>query len=146
MPHYTLALTPEQEALLMSKIDAGGVCWEWTSGCFSSGYGVFHVCRKAYRAHRVVYEWLVGPIPKDLQPDHLCRNRKCVNPDHIELVTAKVNTLRSNNPAANNARRTSCVNGHALVESNVYRTRDGRRQCRACIKLRAEKHKMKGSG
>ena len=77
-----------------------GSCWQWTAARFVGGYGLFHVgsridgsARPAY-AHRFAYEVLIGPIPKPLEPDHLCRNRACVCPTHLEPVTRAVNTQR----------------------------------------------------
>lgn len=71
--------------------------------------------------------------------DHLCRNRACVNPAHLEEVSHHENMLRGTAPAANNARMTHCVNGHPLVDGNLYRasTRPGARYCKICCKARA---------
>lgn len=70
-------------------------CWEWPKAKDSGGYGVVKFNDKFRKAHRLSYELLVGPIPEGLQIDHLCRNRGCVNPDHLEPVTARVNVQRS---------------------------------------------------
>jgi hypothetical protein len=82
-------------------------------------------------SHRVVYEALVGPIPEEAVIDHLCRVRNCVNPDHLEPTTTKVNILRGTTPSADNARKTHCKQGHAFDSKNtaVY---DGHRMCRVC--------------
>ena len=113
------------------KIDPDTGCWNWQGRMQPTGYGRFG---RPF-AHRYYYELLVGPIPEGLQIDHLCRNRGCVNPAHLEPVTARVNTLRSNNRAARNSRKTECNQGHALTEDNtVRRVTDGRewRECREC--------------
>jgi len=68
-------------------------CWEWMGAC-RGGYGRFHVGNRNALAHRVAYEALVGPMPDGLQPDHLCRNRPCVNTAHLEPVTNAVNCRR----------------------------------------------------
>jgi hypothetical protein len=69
-------------------------CWEWIGTCQSNGYGAFAVAGKTLRAHRWAYEHFVGPIPVGLTIDHLCRNRTCVNPEHMEPVTSAENTRR----------------------------------------------------
>jgi len=100
-------------------------CWEWFAYKDRKGYGRFRDGR-VVRAHRWAYEHLVGPIPANRQCDHLCRNRACVNPAHIELVTNKENTLRGVSLAAQCARRTVCKNGHPLVVAGT------RRRCPLC--------------
>lgn len=108
-------------------------CWEWTH-CRSRGYGVV----KGRGAHRVVYELFKGPVPPGLQIDHLCRNRACVNPEHLEPVTARVNQHRSYSIAGINARKTHCDHGHELSGNNVRRWR-GKRICRACRRAEYER-------
>lgn len=80
----------------------------------------------------MAYIALVGPVPDGLVIDHLCRNRGCVNPDHLEAVTQQVNAIRGIGPAARNAKAVECIDGHALSGANLYVTKDGRRQCREC--------------
>lgn len=109
-------------------------CWLWTASLKPDGYGRSyeyggHLQRLA---HRTAYERLVGPIPADLQVDHLCRVRSCCNPAHLELVTTRENTMRGISFSAVNAAKTSCVNGHPLVGKNLYVRRDGTRKCYAC--------------
>jgi len=84
-----------------------------------------------FYAHRYVYEQEVGPIPDGLTLDHLCRNRACVNPDHLEPVTMRVNTLRGETITARNAAKTRCDKGHEFTPENTMRKPDGRR-CRVC--------------
>lgn len=114
-------------------------CLEWTGRLDREGYGTVWIKAglpkpRLCAAHRVSYEVFVGPIPEGLQIDHLCRNRRCINPQHLEPVTGRVNTRRSPfTPASINAARTECVNGHAFDEVNTYvNPRTGWRNCRAC--------------
>lgn len=77
-----------------AKVDAEGICWEWTSTVDGTGYGKIKIARVWVPAHRWAYETLVGPIPAGLELDHLCRIRRCVNPDHLEPVTTTENLRR----------------------------------------------------
>lgn len=108
-------------------------CWEWTMSIDAQGYGRISIDGySAYAVHRASYETFVGPIPDGLVIDHLCRNRCCCNPDHLETVTMQVNTLRGEGAGAKNARKTHCIRGHEFTEANTYRYGDGWRACRAC--------------
>lgn len=111
---------------------AGGSCWEWTAARNRNGYGQFGVERRLWRAHRLAYELFVGPIPDGMELDHLCRNRSCVNPDHLEPVTHRVNTMRGETIMAANAAKTACLRGHPFNEENTYVRSDGARLCRQC--------------
>jgi hypothetical protein len=116
----------------MSKVDVTDGCWNWTGGINLAGYGRFTPVGSMHKyAHRWLYETVVEPVPAGLQLDHLCFNRRCVNPDHLEPVTAQENMRR-------NAwtRRTSCVHGHEFTPENTYIRRSGSRQCRACALIR----------
>lgn len=113
-------------------------CWLWL-GAVSRGYGHFVVSQrptKTLRAHRYSYELLVGQIPEGLTIDHLCRNRLCVNPDHLEPVTMKINVLRNGGPTALNAAKTHCLNGHPFDQQNTHITPKGLRRCRMCERNR----------
>lgn len=109
-------------------------CWLWTAA-ITDGYGSIHssYLRRNLRAHRFAYELLVGPIPVGLQLDHLCRVRRCVNPAHLEPVTARENIMRGVGMGARNARRTHCPKGHPYEGDNLLLDKTGRR-CRTCIK------------
>lgn len=111
-------------------VDPSSGCWVWTGTRHSAGYGKFDGRRLA---HRVIYELEVGPIPSGMQIDHLCRNRLCVNPEHMEVVTQRENILRGTSPSARAARKSACPLGHPYDETNTYVVpRTGARHCRAC--------------
>lgn len=116
-------------------VDFSGDCWEWTKHLVT-GYGRFWIgsakSGRAYQAHRYAYELLVGPIPSGTHLDHLCRNRACVNPDHLEPVAPRINYLRGNGAAARNARKETCKRGHPLSGDNLMLSSDGKRGCRTC--------------
>lgn len=114
-----------------AKVDKTDTCWLWTRTLERGGYARFRLNGKMKSAHRLSYNDAIGPIPEGLQLDHLCRVRHCVNPDHLEPVTARENTLRGEGPASMNARRTLCVNGHPFTGLTV-RPEGNERWCHAC--------------
>lgn len=118
-----------------SKVNKNSECWIYSGTIVDSGYGHFTIGKKSIRAHRFSYELHKGPIPKGLVLDHLCRNKLCVNPDHLEAVTIRINTLRGHGPSSMNAKKTHCKNGHEFTEDNVYQP-PGRlhRMCIICRK------------
>ena len=115
-------------------------CWQWQMKLTTGGYGKWCHDGRVTPAHRRVYELLVGPIPDGLDLDHLCRNRGCVNPEHLEPVTNRENVLRGISPHARNARRTHCAQGHEFTAENIRRDARGHRQCRECARLRSQRH------
>lgn len=109
-------------------------CWPWGVGVDTrpgKDYARAVFSGRRQLAHRAVYEMLVGPIPSGMQIDHLCRNKPCVNPAHLEVVTARENLMRAPTVQARNAAKMRCVNGHPFDETNTIHASDGRR-CRAC--------------
>jgi len=107
-------------------------CWTWQLSVNRGGYGMVNRDGYAGHAHRWVYMRHVGEIPDGLQLDHLCRNRDCVNPAHLEPVTQRENVLRGVAPTAANAQKTSCKRSHPFDDENTYFFPDGRRACRTC--------------
>jgi hypothetical protein len=130
--------------------DGPGGCWLWVGKIDSYGYGQFRIGLRADRTrrmvavHRFAYELEVGPIPEGLTIDHLCRIRRCVNPAHLEPVTARVNNLRADGTSARNAKKTHCPRGHAYDLLNTYVDPDGRRHCRACKRAARIRYKHRG--
>jgi hypothetical protein len=112
--------------------DAPRGCWQWTGYLMPNGYARFSVAGERQYAHRVAYEAVHGPIPNRLVIDHLCRNRGCVNPDHLEAVTQRTNVLRGVSFAAARARQVRCLHGHRFTEANTYVAPNGTRKCRTC--------------
>lgn len=110
-------------------------CVEWAGGVDARGYGHFYLDGRTLFAHRVALI-LAGRGPIDgYVIDHLCRNRRCVRPDHLEAVSDRVNILRGSGPSAAHSVKTHCSQGHPFDEQNTYmRVRNGRlvRGCRAC--------------
>ena len=136
-------MTPILERM-MDKFTVNDGCWEWTGATNGRGYGTIRKGRAVdgmVYAHRVMYEELIGPIPDDLEIDHLCRNRSCVNPEHLEPVTAQENVLRGDTIAAHNVAKTHCPSGHPYSGDNLYVYPSGDRRCMACHRVSNRKWK-----
>lgn len=118
------------------KVLIGDGCWEWIAGRNHQGYGQFHDApRHQVQAHRFAYEWIVGPIPDGLELDHLCSNKPCVRPDHLEPVTALINQRRWY--------PSRCPQGHTY--DTVYRTAKGYvgRRCKTCDAATTARYRAK---
>lgn len=101
-------------------------CWEWKAAKYTNGYGIIRDGSKIRSAHRLSYALAHGEIPEGLVIDHLCLNKGCVNPAHLEAVTHRENTLRYTQTI------TACPKGHEYDEANTYIDRNGARVCRKC--------------
>lgn len=128
--------TPESRIPSKFDIDIKSGCWNWT-GCMDRyGYGKFSVDGRPVGAHRAAFNIYVGDIGSGMTLDHLCRNTRCVNPDHLEPVTIGENVLRGTGFAATKKRQTHCVRGHEFTSANTFLTAGGQRQCRECGRAR----------
>jgi hypothetical protein len=144
MPRGVYLRPPKQspESRFWAKVQKTDGCWLWVGSRMGSGYGQFGYAAGDLRmAHRMAYEFVKGTIPDGLDIDHLCRNRSCVKPDHLEAVTHRENMVRGETFAARNATKTHCKNGHPLSGSNLINQARGDRVCRICANARVRELK-----
>lgn len=104
-------------------------CWLWQGCLDASGYGNVQINNKMLKAHRVAYAWEFGEIPANMQLDHLCKTRNCVNPAHLEVVTQAENIRRGDNW---NRLKTHCKRGHKFIGDSFYVNKHGWRICKPC--------------
>lgn len=121
---------------ILSKVDYTDSCWIWSWSLDRHGYGQVRAFGTTKRAHRIVYELLVGEVAEGLDLDHICRNRSCVNPQHLEPVTRSQNLLRGE---LWQSKKTCCPEGHPydLIDNR------GARRCRKCLKRIAHRNYLK---
>jgi HNH endonuclease len=132
---YTKPLLVE----FLDRIEKTPSCWNWLGTIDRDGYGRFMANGKLWTAHRFSFLAFRGKVDEGLTIDHLCRNRRCVNPGHLEPVSVRENTLRSPIAiTAVNFRKTHCIHGHELSGDNLYmcKEKDGKRDRRNCVKCR----------
>lgn len=127
-------------------------CWLFTGYVNPNGYGHLSFDHRHWQAHKLFYVLLKGAVPEGLTLDHKCRVRSCVNPDHLEAVSSRTNTLRGFGPTADNIRKTHCSKGHPLSGANLYlvpktSSRHGGRACMTCrheYTSRSNRNRRKG--
>ena len=126
----------------MEKVEAGpDGCWDWTASLTEQGYGRFAAGHGApyQKAHRASWEMFRSEIPDGLEIDHLCYNRRCVNPDHLEPVSPAVNQRRRAE------RVTHCAEGHEYTANNTYVSKENERHCRTCHRKAMQKYRLRSA-
>lgn len=126
---------------LLAKFERTPWCWPWRAYIEAQGYGIVRVGDKSRKAHRVVYELLVGPIPDGKVLHHKCENRRCVNPAHlVPMEDAEHKRLSRQPPSA----RDACPNGHPYTAESQFRPTPGdpRRRCRVCFEAKKERSRQ----
>lgn len=131
--------TPEKLKAKIRKDKSG--CWIWQGHIDQKGYGQTSYRGKHDRAHRVFYIMFKGEIPKGKELDHLCRKPACVNPDHLEAVTHRINQLRGSSWVSKNYRKTHCPKKHEYTKENTYMNPSGSRVCRICRDMNFKNYK-----
>jgi hypothetical protein len=127
-----------QTILLYANKQDDAPCWIWWGATLSNGYPKVTMNYRTCLVHRVVYEHYKGSIPEGLQIDHICKNKLCVNPEHLEAVTCLENMRRRY------ANYTHCVNGHELSGENVYiAPYTGKRDCKVCRKAASMRYQQR---
>ena len=142
-PHNDRRVDPITRLFDGATITENG-CWESKYKSNKDGYIQIKVSPVLLYAHRLVFEWAVRPLTENETVDHTCRNRRCMNPSHLDGCTHVENILRGTSPGAVNARKDSCIHGHPFTEANIYRraSRPHMRECKTCRKEAYERTRL----
>jgi len=142
-PRTRLRNRPVIDRLMYRTALLDNGCWEWRGATNPKGYGNIRrdMDGPAYSVHRVSFEHFHGPIPDGLEVDHLCFNRACVNPDHLEAVDRRTNVLRGRRNQ--NHGKPTCGRGHDFDAANTSITPDGKRVCKACSRQRTADYRAR---
>ena len=114
---------------LLAKTNKSNGCWIYV-GQAKSRYAEVKINNVRLGIHRWSYIHHHGEIPNGYEVDHKCRNTKCWNPEHLQVLPRSENARRNKHAEAN-AAKTHCVHGHALTAENTY-VYDGHRRCKKC--------------
>jgi hypothetical protein len=131
LPIAGLVDAAKAREIVLRNVERTESCWIWTGSLHHAGYGQVMVKYRNLRAHRLSYYAWKGDTDRIL--DHLCRNPRCVNPEHLEAVTYQENTLRGIGPSSVNAKKTECRRGHSLAGAPI--SKNGERRCRQCERI-----------
>ncbi|MFS2091030.1 HNH endonuclease signature motif containing protein [Paenarthrobacter nicotinovorans] len=139
----TLALSEHVKRKFWASVEKSADCWNWTGWLDTHGYGTLHLGRKHHRAHRISFAIHGRKLDQTMVLDHLCRNRRCVNPKHLEQVTNVENVMRGVSGPAINATKTHCKEGHELLGLNLYidtSCANPKRKCRTCMRAASKRY------
>jgi hypothetical protein len=127
--------TIEERLWKRYEVDGETGCWNWTGAISNRSYGSIYFEGRMQKAHRVMWRLERGEVPEGLDLDHLCRNRLCINPAHLEPVTRSENLRRS--PLMDrHSGRTHCIRGHGFTAENTrLKPGNGHRVCKTCMRM-----------
>ncbi|PXH62351.1 HNH endonuclease signature motif containing protein [Klebsiella variicola] len=139
------SLPASTESRLLSKVekDLETGCWIFTGSRLPSGYGILWNGARPTGAHRISFQLYKGEIPAGKEIDHICNNRSCVNPAHLQAISHKENIHKSSTLMGVNARKSHCKRGHPLNGENLHITPLGARQCKECMRMHARNAKAR---